>query len=624
MNCSAGPPPQCATAAAQQGMPFGSVADVARGRKEVMQAGDFSAEGGLWVTGWCTNPGFFGNVSTQNARAAGGSSPGKTRVGSAASGQPFRERLRRQIARTGGSANGNGDHAKAAVPARSGARAVRSARRQGIHRPAGKWAVVRKTAGGDKQKQAAQSLPAPGGIGSSAIYAVSHGQRAAACMVRAHRPMGDAPGGKMIEAAVARRLLSAQRGPVVLRAAPGRAGRQDKLPGHGGAFSPYGAAHLLPTGPQATRPTADGSAPHSPAQAANPAPSLSSASLTVNSVNALSRRVSRRLAPSPAVQTIQTAAAQGAVLLRQAVVPPQVTHVSRAPAGRRVASTVGWVAAAAQLEAAPLGAEPSNAAPSPSLTGAASVWGLRGARSVARISYSARASRPSLGARTLLSGAAWSAQAGRGKGALGSRRFGFSVRRGAGFAVKRNGVHRPAGRQSDSPIFLPATGQGAQAAGRAPAVQTTQGASTPPPAIFADRVADSTVQVLMSQVKQLGVTGSSTMTVTLIPGSLGKLRFTVAANQNGALAVSIQADTVLAQHLLRQHVGELRSQLSGQGYREVSVDIGAGSGSNGAPANWSGRSAAHQRRMSPPVVHAGLTAGAYHDAAAREGFFAEA
>ncbi len=427
----------------------------------------------------------------------------------------------------------------------------------------------------------------------------------------------------MAEVAVARRLRSAQRGPAVLRAAaPGRAGGQDKLPGREGAFSPHGSAHLLSTGPQSTRPTADGSAPRSPAQAANLAASLSSASLTVNSVNALSRRVSRRLAPSPAVQTVQTAAAQGAALLRHTVAPPQMPHASRAPAGR-VASTVGWVAAAAQLEAAPLGAEPSNAVP-PGLTGAASARGLRGARAVARISYASRATRPSFSARPLLSGAAWSAQTGRENGAPGARRFGFSVRRGAGFAVKRSGVHRPAGRQPDSSITLPATGQGAQAAGRAPAVQTTQGAAAPPPAIFADRFADGTVQVLMSQVKQLGVTGSSTMTVTLIPGSLGKLRFTVAANQNGALAVSIQADTVLAQHLLRQHVGELRSQLSGQGYREVSVDIGTGSGSNGAPANWSGRSAAHQRRMSPPVVHAGLTAGAYHDAPAREGFFAEA
>lgn len=197
--------------------------------------------------------------------------------------------------------------------------------------------------------------------------------------------------------------------------------------------------------------------------------------------------------------------------------------------------------------------------------------------------------------------------------------------RSAAFSARQGPHQQSSNRQTGNPLILPAAVAGNAA--RPPAVQSMEGGFATPQTIFADRFAQSTVQLLMSQVKHFGMTGSSTMTVTLIPGNLGKLRFTVSAAQNGVLAVSFQADTAAAQHLIKQHISELRSQLSGHGYSNVSVDVGAGGGSNGAFAGWQGGGLAQQRGTSQAQApqYAGQSLhGVYRDAPTREGFFAEA
>ena len=181
-----------------------------------------------------------------------------------------------------------------------------------------------------------------------------------------------------------------------------------------------------------------------------------------------------------------------------------------------------------------------------------------------------------------------------------------------------------AGLTAASIADAPGMFAGQAIASRQTALEMMRSGFVQPQTVSAGRFTEGAVRVLMSQVRQLGVTGVSSMTVTLVPGNLGKLRFTVAGHKDGVLAVSLQADTLAAQHILSQHVGELRTQLSGQGFREVTVDVGAGGG--GTSSAWQdGGSFAGQGRASQGAARAGQAQSvAYRHARVHEGFFAEA
>lgn len=154
------------------------------------------------------------------------------------------------------------------------------------------------------------------------------------------------------------------------------------------------------------------------------------------------------------------------------------------------------------------------------------------------------------------------------------------------------------------------------------ALQMMRSGFVQPQTVSAEHFTEGTVRLLTSQVKQFGVTGTSTMTVTLVPGNLGRLRFTVAAHKDGVLAVSLQADTLAAQHLLARHAGELRAQLAAQGFRDVTVDVGAGGGTS---SGWQGGTFTGHGPASRGAGHGGgARSGAYRHAPVREGFFAEA